>query len=710
MAPATMSALKSALGILPLPVAACLVLALPTPWLRAAKPAWKPVPAEQLAGERSTLEPDAPAEVIFWSIDVNDRGFPRERVVTQYIRFKIFDPEKTDAITRVSNLEVTGSQDRTELHARLVLPNGQVRDFGREAIKERPLVQQARPAGLLGWLAGSTPSVVEKFLAVTGVERGSVLEYHLVSRDQWPRAISALPGQRDTTPVRLFEYRCQASSDTRSYGHRIFVTNGRDAVIDEDAKERTVSVRATDLPSVTVEPFSGPATDHVLTVISCYDQTTLYVIPRTGKVKLPGTVEPKHGPWAPYATLMNWVARDRGLATKRVKLLADELARGAADDLEKARRIHRHVEAQWQLCRKRDVPAHVTTFRDPNSLDDVLGWEKAPDVRVTHDDFLWLALSLYQAAGLEAHAVMLPNREVAHFDPTAVSAVFLPHVAAAIRIGGEWRFSSPHYETSHPFGMLPWQLQGQPGLLALERKQEFLRVPVSPPDHSGVLSMAAFELEADGALRGEIVRRFTGLTAAALRADLRAATDKDRVEIARTRLGFDPKIVELTVKRTDGLDDAEKPLEIAAEMRWPDFAARTKDRIILRPSVFRAEASSSFPSSERKRPVYFPFRWHEIDRVAIRLPEGFEFETPSAPPSMAGDALRYRLQIAIEAEKRLLHVQREFLSNMITVPLANYPALKESFDRIARNDQHEMVLRKSASPPADPRGRAAATQ
>lgn len=217
--------------------------------LHAAKPAWKPITPEELAETSPRLEADAPAEILIWNVEVDDRNFPQERKTTEYIRYKIFAPDKVDAITRISGIEVTGSSERWGLHARLVLPDGTTREFGKEAIKERPLVQQAKGKGLLGWLAARPPAVIEKFLVIGGVERGAVLEYRVVRRDYWPGAISFFIGQRESTPVRRFDYSCRLSSNKEDFRHRTFVTNSKGARLLEDPKARTVTIEASNLPS-----------------------------------------------------------------------------------------------------------------------------------------------------------------------------------------------------------------------------------------------------------------------------------------------------------------------------------------------------------------------------------------------------------------------------------------------------------------------------
>lgn len=659
---------------------------------RAAKPVWEPLPPDLLVETEPKVEATAPAEVVLFRVEIDDREFPRARRTTTYLRYKIFEPDKTDEITRVTDVAISGTDDQTEIYARLIAPDGKIQEFGKSHIKERPLVQQAKQAGFFGWLAGSQTVARERFLAITGVERGAVLEYQFIRYDAFPPFISFTVAQREKLPVRWFEYRARVRNDDAVF-NRTFISNkAPGANLVEDRKANQVIFTATNLPAIGLEPFGGAITDQVLTLFNCYEQSRLFLMPRTGKVPFPGTVEAAAGPWAPYATLMDWAARDRGVPTKRSGQLAAEITAMAQGDEEKAAAIHRWVEKQWRA--KRERVATLELRRLPNSLDDVIDWEKQRDLVLGAEDFMWLALSLCRSAGLDAHAVLLPNREFAHFNPRTVSTVFLPNQAIAIRIGEAWRFSSPHHAFSLPFNLLPWQQEAQQGLLALPKKQEFITVPASPAERSVASLSGALELDDEGTVKGRIVRRFTGHLAAPVRSQLRLAPAGERLDLAKGKLGFELKAAELTVTEIGGLDDPEAPLEITCDLRWRDFATRTKDRMIIRALVHRAEAVTPFPAENRKRGMYFPFCWKEVDDLTLQLPPGYELESPSVPSAVPGEVLQYRLDFRYDRGKRALLLHREFKSGVVAVAVERYPAMRKFYDYVTRSDQHELLLRR----------------
>jgi hypothetical protein len=676
--------------------AACVLIQLlaTTSATAASKVNWLPVAPADLAASAPQLEPESPAEALLVKIEIDDTNFPHERKIVEYIRYKIFTPEKVESITRISGIDSTESSNRLELRARLVLPDGRIQEFGDAAIQERTLEKKGREGGLLGWLSDSGAEVKEKFLAISGIEAGAILEYQITRVIRGVAQVSVFAFQREMIPVRQAVYTCRVCRDTDLWGNRTFALNSRGAQLTEDRKARTVSIMASNLPSIVKEPFVGPVTDYALTILNCYDSFQNYLVPRSGKVSVPGTIEQKLGPWAPYSSLMNWAEKDRGYVTSRVKQVSAEIVKGIDDPTARAVAIHEYVQNLWQKHRRRSGPRPPERVQ-PGGLDDILDVEGKPEVIRFSAEFVWLAAALYSCAGFESHTIMLPNRQFARFNPNNVSPTFLPNLAVAVKIGEEWRFSHPQSVNRQPFGILPWEQEGQVGLLALARKQEFIPVPATPGEKSVIQSSGKFALDAEGALTGECTRTFTGHTAVLLRGELRKNQKTARGALARTKFGFDAKLVEITITKIEALDEAEKPLRLTAKIRWPGYATRTKDRLLLRPAVFRVESSSPFVANERRYPIHFPYRWQEFDRLEIKMPEGFEPETPAAPPPSPGEVLHHQTQLSYDRSNRVLHLARTFKSNVLDVAPDYYPSLKSWYARVARSDQHELVFSRT---------------
>ena len=109
-----------------------------------------------------------------------------QRRVTEYIRYKIYDPSRAVDITRISAIEESVEDRKVSdvtIHGRLTLPDGTVHEIGQDSIHQRPLLHRATEESFAQRLFGSEGLVAnEQFVAVEGMKPGSVLEFQLVSR------------------------------------------------------------------------------------------------------------------------------------------------------------------------------------------------------------------------------------------------------------------------------------------------------------------------------------------------------------------------------------------------------------------------------------------------------------------------------------------------------------------------------------------------
>jgi hypothetical protein len=676
----------------------------------AAAPApWEPIDPAQLSADAPRLDPDAPAEVLSWKITLDDRDladpFNHERRVREYVRYKIFDPEKAVDVTRVAAASASVDGEELEgdvsLRARLTLPNGTSREFGNEAVRERPVVHSgAEQTWTQRLLGGEGVDVTEKFLAVGGIEPGSILEFQL-ARTERRLALTGRFFLQRNIPVRQVELTQFICPDTDVFTFRPFALNRGPAQIAVDAKKHVLTLVARDLPALVREPFTGSPSNYALTYFFAYkarNSTFVSHHATSGDVQ----VDANAGPWASFATERWLFENDLAGPTPRVRQIAGQLSADAPSNLEKAKRIHRFVEDLHQKFLRTSRKSPLQASRDPqlSSVDQQLDIADHHDVQIVPDDFQWLAVALDRAAGLPVQSVLLPNRAAVRFDRRLVSGMFLPALGLRVRVDGQWRFDEPSANTRLPFGQLPWQQEGQVALLVQRNKQEFVDVPLTPSDQSVISNSGDFVLDDTGHLTGECRRSYTGQSAEVVRALFRRADAPREQGILRRQLLAEFKPANIRIHQVTGADDDEVPLTITYALDYPDFAVLTQDRIIFRPSVFRGSSAAPFSADTRHYNMEFPYQWQEQDIVTLQLPAGYSIESKKAPPSYPGPVLSYRVQLGLEPAKNVLHLQRDFMSRILVAPVSAYPALKGWYDRVAANDQHELVLVRAPAVPA----------
>ena len=597
---------------------------------------WAPVSAAELKQTQPADYPDAPAEVAFWKIEIDERDYPRERRILENIRYKIFDPAKTADITRIAALTTSIDGNDTgdlDIQARLTLPDGSSQELGKDAIQERTVEKSGTEQTWVTRLLGSSGvALKERFLAVPGLKPGAVLDFRLVRTQKPAPAWSVFNLQRELYPIRELAY-LQRLSDSEKFVLQSSMANDKNRQVEwnPDPKQNIIRVTAHNLPPLAREPFSAPICDRALTVFGSYT-------PRVVKLTLRNTGEyiradPKAGPWASIATFAYLLEHDSTLQTKAVADLAARIAGNAPTETEKARRIHRFVAEAFHRFQNRPNRPAVMTHYNSNvwSLAAVANFDEFQFAGIVPRDFIWLELALYRAAGLEAQAIIAPNRLLMRFNPEFVSEMFVHDLIVRVKVDGVWRFSTPTATSPLPFGELPWAYQDTFGLVAQANKQEFVRVSPLPAAASAIQTNGDFTLAADGGLTGHATRSLTGSPAAGLRARLLKKNRTERIDAVEEILKAEFPSSTTKVGKVEGVDDIDAPIKIEFDMDWSGYAIATKKRIILRPSVFHGSSTSPFSAEIRHNLVEFPYHWREIDDLSVHMPMGTNSSPPARP-------------------------------------------------------------------------------
>src|SRR5205085_7979934 len=99
---------------------------------------------------------------------------------------------------------------------------------------------------------------------------------------------------------------------------------------------------------------------------------------------------------------------------------------------------------------------------------------------------------------------------------------FVDPSSIAVRVGDGWRLFNPG-STYVPFGMLRWQEEGQPTLIADEKEPVWIDSPMSAPTRSLEKRTGKLKLSDDGILEGDVRIEYTGHVAA----DMKEYKDDD---------------------------------------------------------------------------------------------------------------------------------------------------------------------------------------
>ena len=676
-------------------VAVCIILFCPS--LIAREPTWDPVTAAELAEEKPMIEAEAPAEIISLRLEIDDR-VSANRDVLKRTRIKIYDPSRISEITRISRFWNGAINRNMKIEARLTLPDGSSRVFGKHDWRERTVAEEGRANGLFGVIGSkSNWAAEEQFLAITGVVKGAILDIWEWSPNLYVSDWTMTTIQQELTPIRRFEYTNRFKND-RDTVHRIYVLNPNGGKLVDDKKEGRVSFMAENLPSIRYEPFSPPTSYFSLTLIEAYEHLWKTLASRhTLSVPLPKSVPASLGPWAYYSTKMDFYDADKGYVTKAVREKATELLLGAENQKEKARRIFHYVQSLFQRYHARaDLENWYTSYVE--SVDELIHLDKIDSTIVREEDFIYLFVALARAAGMECHSAFHPWRTSFPFSVDLFSDWFITHQTLAVKADDGWILCDPVAERPLAFGALPWGVEGQPALLAMSQQQTFLDVQYPPAENSRADKKASLVLDAEGNLTGECVLALTGHSAQEARNLLHETGRENWWQLVRNLLDLKNSSGEARLLDVEGLETPDEPLKIRAFVRWPAYAAVIGERMMFAPSVFHQGAPPLLNESTRKTAVFFDFPHAETEAITIDLPRGLSLGAGFKPVVASSGLFSYALSVTYDHDQSRLLIQREEVNRAFDIPVANYQKARDWFRRVDAADQIGLLLHPTKSP------------
>jgi hypothetical protein len=646
---------------------------------------WKPLDPSDLSTSAPVVDKDADAEVLFWDVRVSyeDSGGEPTTVLNHYVRIKVFNERGREAVSKIDipAIKFRGREVKIkDVAARTIKPGGEIVELKKEDVFERDLI---KTNGL---------KVKAKSFAMPAVEPGAIIEYRWREVRNGIRPYERFDFSRDV-PVRNVTYHIKPYGDGlvdgsgKRVGLRARTFHGDTTPFTKD-KEGYHVTSMMNVPAFREEPRMPPEYAVRPWMLVYYSSET--------------TTDPDEF-WNAYGRRM-------GSAFKSLVKVNDEVRKASAETLgdaqtpeQKLGRLYDFVRAK--VKRYTDdaaglTPEQLKKIKENKSPADTLkrGLGDAKDI-----DLLFAAMA--SAAGFEVRLACTSDREDIFFMKDFPDDYFVNPASVAVRVGDEWRLFNPG-STYVPFGMLRWQEEGQPTLVADEKEPAWVSSPMSEPAKSLEKRTGRLKLSEDGALEGEVRIEYTGHVAA----DMKEFNDDDspaeREETLKQRLKARLASAELTDIRVENVSDPDKPFVYTFHVRVPDYGQRTGKRLFFQPAFFQKGLGSRFPVATRRQMVYFHYPWSEEDSVEISLPEGYALDNAETPaPIAAGEISKYEPSAGITDDGHTLVYTRRFYfgkggGGSILFPVTSYPTLKQYFDAVNKQDDHTIALKQAAAAPS----------
>jgi hypothetical protein len=300
-----------------------------------------------------------------------------------------------------------------------------------------------------------------------------------------------------------------------------------------------------------------------------------------------------------------------------------------------------------------------------------------------------LFLALARTAGFQADLVLIPTRDRYFFSPNMMNPRELNSSVVMVSLDGQTRYLEPGVPFT-PFGLLPWYETGVQGLRIDDKDGSWVKIPLPPASDSRTERKAQLKLE-DGALKGDVTVRFTGLDAALRRLEERNEDDTDRRQFLEDDLKRSvPTGMKVTLTNQPDWTSIEDPLVVTYQVEIPGWAAAAGRRQLLKAGLFSNEDDHTFQHATRHHPMYFDFPYRHSDDVTIEMPPGLQIG--SLPKPQAADLKFFTYSLSAENSQGALHLKRDVMLDALMVDPKFYDQLRDFFQSVRSGDEEQVVV------------------
>jgi hypothetical protein len=427
-----------------------------------------------------------------------------------------------------------------------------------------------------------------------------------------------------------------------------------------------------DVPAIPREPYSPPLESFSYRLFFYYSPNY------TGK-----------GFWKSEGHAWSKAVNDFAGETDGIRQAVEQITEGASDPEAKLEKIY----AAAMTVTNTDYTRALTEQEDKSEGIHI---DSAADVwkykRGTSNEITRLFIAMARAAGFEAQAMIVPERNVRVLNGSDLEWDQLTDELAIVTVNGKEMYLDPG-ERYCAFGKLAWVHRQVLGIRQTDHGTGPQLTPGAAYNSTVVDRRANLELGPDGTVKGSVRISMTGQVALRWRQKA-LSTDEQTAEKAYTNeLEQEvPAGVRLQGMVFTGLTDASQPL-VAEAVVSGSMGTAAGNKVIVPGTFFEAQEKPLFVAETRKNPVDLHYPFLMRDQVRVTLGAGLKVDGVPASaqmpyPQNAEFITKYAGSGSVYQEARLLAVGNTIYK------AADYPQLKGFFQKLAAQDQQVVVLEK----------------
>ncbi len=364
-------------------------------------------------------------------------------------------------------------------------------------------------------------------------------------------------------------------------------------------------------------------------------------------------------------------------------------------DLEKARKLYKAVQALDNTDfsrRKGEAELKQLRLKVAKRAEDT--WSQKSG---SSEDIALLYLAMVRAAGLNAKAMKVVDRQKGIFDPSYLSVSQLNATIVILDVGGKEIVLDPGQKMC-PFQTVHWRHSNAGGFLQGSDGRTPKTSPAQAYTDNKLARSGDIVLDGRAAVTGTLRFSMTGQEALYWR-QLTLGYDEDEVkkQFDRWIATMVPDGVEAHIDHFQGLDDPDVIL-VAAIKAQGTLGMTTSKRVLLPGFFFETRGHHPFVGQEkRQEPVDMHYGELVSDQVAYHLPPGLAVEGAPQDAKISWPEHAMLVTKTVSAPGQIVIARTLALAFTFAMP-NEYSDLRGFYQKVAAADRQQVVL--TASPAA----------
>jgi len=281
------------------------------------------------------------------------------------------------------------------------------------------------------------------------------------------------------------------------------------------------------------------------------------------------------------------------------------------------------------------------------------------------------------------HAIAAIEMPAGYSDPELRSVV-------TARTGKRYLIFDPT-DAYTPIGLLGFHVQASYGILVAGKDSQVIQLPKLAPDADTLERTGAFELSADGTLKGKVTETRSGETARYYRRLYSEEGEKEQREYMDHRLQRDLASFTVDSAAAQNARDMYKSVVVDFSLTAPQYAKPAGDLLLIRPRVLGSH-SETISDKPRKYPIDLGETGTWRDSIEVTIPDGYVVDDMPGAVSVDVGFASYKSDVS--ATGAVLHYSREYVVKDLDLAADRYPDVKKLMGIITADENNSAVLKK----------------